>query len=66
MVPSAAAARCLQQAHTIRTLPGVTGVLSVFFVPGDRDLRPLTLTFDVNRNYTSKFYRFYVDSEELT
>jgi len=38
MVPSAAAARCLQRAHTIRMLPGVTAVLSAFFVPDDLDL----------------------------
>jgi len=35
MMPSAADARCLQPAHTIRTLPGVT---RAFFVPGDLDL----------------------------
>jgi len=34
MVPSSAVAR----AHTIRTLPGVTGTLSAFFVPDDLDL----------------------------
>jgi len=40
MVPSAADARCLQPAHTIRTLPGVTEVLSAFLF-----LVTLTLTF---------------------
>ena len=38
MVTSATARRCLQSAHTICTLPGVMGVHSVFFVPGDLDL----------------------------
>jgi len=42
MVPSTAAWRCLQRAHTIRTLSGegVTGVHNAFFVPGDLDLWP--------------------------
>jgi len=40
MVPSAADARCLQQAHTTRALPGVTWALSEFF------LSLVTLTFD--------------------
>jgi len=31
MGPSAAAARCLQRAHTIRTHPGVSAALSAFF-----------------------------------
>jgi len=40
MVPSAAAWRHLQQARSIPTLPGVTGVHSAFFVPSDLDLWP--------------------------
>jgi len=40
MVPSAAAWRCLQQAHTIRMLPGVMGVHGASFVP-------VTLIFDL-------------------
>jgi len=31
MMLSGAAARCLQRAHTIRTLQGVTGALSAFY-----------------------------------
>jgi len=42
MVPFAASTRCLQPAHSIRTLPGVTGALSAF-------LSLLTLTFKVVR-----------------
>jgi len=30
MVPSIAAARCLQRAHIVRTLPGSTAALSAF------------------------------------
>jgi len=37
MVPSAAAARCLQRAHTMRMLPGVTA----------RILSLVTFTFDL-------------------
>jgi len=38
MGPSAAAARCLQRAHTIRMHSGVSAALNAFFVPGDLDL----------------------------
>jgi len=41
MVPSAAATRCLQRAHIIRTLPGLTGALNAF-------LSLVTLNFDLN------------------
>jgi len=41
MVSSAVDARCLQRAHTIRMLSGVTGVLSAF-------LSLVTLAFDLD------------------
>jgi len=51
MTPSAADARCLQRADTMHTLPGVTGMLSAFFLPRDLDLDfcPLTFTFKLIR-----------------
>jgi len=41
MVPSSAAAHCLQRAHIICTLPGVIAALSAF-------LSLVTLTFDLH------------------
>jgi len=38
MVASAAAAHCLQWVHAICMLLGLTGLLSAYFVPCDRDL----------------------------
>jgi len=47
MVLFAGAWYYLQQARSIPSLPGVMGVQSAFFVPGDLD--PLTLTFKLVR-----------------
>jgi len=38
MGPSAAAARCLQRVHTIRTQPGGSGSAKCVFVPGNLDI----------------------------
>jgi len=49
MVPSAAAWRHLQRARSIPSLAGSRKWASRFFVPGDLDLWPLTLTFNLVR-----------------
>jgi len=56
--PPAAGARCLQRAHTIRTHPGVSAVLSAFL---SLVTWRLTLTFKLGRNFctthlTAKFH----------
>ena len=56
MVPSAAALRCLQRAHTIRMLPGVMGVHSAFFVPGDLDHCPWHLNSSERGPNTSSLW----------
>jgi len=57
--PSAAAARCLQRAHTIRTHPGGVGSTERVFCPWW--LWPLTLIFEFGRDFctmhlTAKFH----------
>jgi len=50
MGPSAAAARCLQRAHTMRTHPGLSAALSV-----SAFLSLVTLTFDVDIRTRARF-----------
>ena len=67
--PSAAAAGCFQQAHTIRMHPGVSAALSTFFVRGDPDLWPLT--FKLRQDFctmhlTTKFHNPTLNRSEVT
>jgi len=51
MGPSAAVARFMQQADTIRTYRGASAALSAFFVPGECWPWTLTLTFELVRDF---------------
>ena len=67
MDPSAAAARCLQPAHTIRTHPGVSAALSAFL-----SLVTLTCDLDIHTrrdfcttHLTAKFHRPMFNRSEV-